>query len=239
LGLSHSSNFVVSQSRTPIIARMDADDVSHRDRLRQQWEIMQLKPDVAAVGTLCVGIDAAGREVRPRDRWRILRRSDYVPFPHGSAMFRKSVFDLVGGYRECHAAGEDQDLFMRMARKGLVVTLPDVLYSYRYHTQNATLSNGVLLIKQSHPHNGNELAAFYMFGAMRLWAGHKPMILREMLSKTSLKLNPQTLVTLASASWGSLHPGSLRSFLSLLIRTRDMIAGWQVKEGRPYEWRLK
>jgi len=218
---------------------MDADDISHKERLQQQWQVLQDEPNIAAVGTLCIGIDATGKEVRPRDRWRILRRSDYVPFPHGSAMFRLAVFESIGGYRTHYVAGEDQDLFMRMAQRSRVVTLPDVLYSYRYHTHNATIGNGTILINQKHLHNGHELAAFYMLGAMRLWAGHKPMILRDLLANSSLKWNHETLVTLASAIWGNIHPASLRTFLRLLIRFRDSIAGMQIKEGRPYEWRLR
>ena len=238
-GLSASSNRSVSKCQAEIVARMDADDISHPDRLERQLQILKNEPEVVAIGALCVGIDAAGRQVRPRDRWRILRRSNYVPFPHGSAMFRRSVFDSIGGYRSCHVTAEDQDLLLRMKKKGRVVTLPDVLYSYRYHADNATLGNGLSLINQSHAFNGNQLAAFYMVGAMRLWAGHKPMILRELLTNDLLKWNHHRLVTLASASWGNVHPASLRSFLRLLIYTRDMIAGLQIKEGTPYEWRLK
>src|SRR6185503_4659911 len=149
LGLSGSSNAVVAQARASIVARMDADDIAHPDRLRHQWQVIESRPDVAVVGTLCIGIDADGREVRPRDRWRLLRRSGYIPFPHGSAMFRREVFDKVGGYGECAEGGEDQQLFSRMARHGRIVTLPDVLYSYRYHSNNATLTNGVRAVSEN------------------------------------------------------------------------------------------
>src|SRR4029077_13831807 len=125
LGLSGSSNAVVSKSQASIVARMDADDVAHPDRLRQQLKILENRPDIAVIGTLCNGIDASGRVVRPRDRWRLVRRSNLIPFPHGSAMFRREVFDAVGGYDEKVVRGEDQDLFSRMAKKGLVVTIPD------------------------------------------------------------------------------------------------------------------
>ena len=239
LGLSGSSNAVVSKARASIVARMDADDIAHPDRLRRQWNIIEGRPDVAVIGTLCNGIDAGGREVRPRDRWRLVRRSAYIPFPHGSAMFRREVFDQVGGYDETVNSGEDQDLFSRMAARGRVLTLPDVLYSYRYHSSNATLFNGTRAVSENHSQNGNALAAFYMLGAMRLWAGDPPMLLEPMLKKKSLKWNPKTLMILASAIWGHISPPTLRVFLRSSIRARDLLASVRVKDGRPCEWRLE
>ena len=118
LGLAGSSNAVVAKAQAPIVARMDADDIAHPDRLSQQWNVIASQPDIAVIGTLCNGIDATGRVVRPRDRWRLLRRSAYIPFPHGSAMFRRASFEEVGGYNERAVRGEDQDLFARMAAKG-------------------------------------------------------------------------------------------------------------------------
>ena len=238
LGLSGSSNAVVMKARAPIVARMDADDIAHPERLRRQWNIIDGRPDVAVVGTLCNGIDASGREVRPRDRWRLVRRSGYVPFPHGSAMFRREVFDQAGGYDEAADGGEDQDLFSRMAARGRVLTLPDVLYSYRYHSSNATLFNGTRAVGESHSQNGDALAAFYMLGAMRLWAGQPPMLLEPMLEKKSLKWNFKTLMILASAMWGHVSPSTLRVCLRASIRARDLLASVRVKDGRPYEWRL-
>jgi glycosyltransferase involved in cell wall biosynthesis len=240
LGLAGSSNFVVRKANTEVVARMDADDISHPDRLRRQWEIIKNFPDVAVVGTLCDGIDASGRRVRPRDRWRILRRSAYFPFPHGSTMFRKEAFDAIGGYKESFTSGEDQDFFYRMTKVGRVVTLPDVLYHYRYHTENATLLNGgagVRAVTERHAQNGEELAAFYMLGAMRLWAGQSPGILPDLLAKKTLKWNLPSLMALISASLGSVSPGTLRFLLRSFIRARDVMAGLQVKDGRPYEWR--
>jgi glycosyltransferase involved in cell wall biosynthesis len=237
LGLAGSSNAVVSKAQAQIIARMDADDIAHPDRLRLQWEVIASRPEVAVVGTLCNGIDTSGREVRPRDRWRLLRRSSLIPFPHGSVMFRRSVFDQVGGYDQRSDGGEDQDLFLRMAARGSVVTLPDVLYSYRYHANNATLFNGARGISQNHSQDGHALAAFYMLGAMRLWAGDPPQLLQPLLAKKSLRWSPKTMLILASAVWGHLNPRTLRLFLRLSIRARDLLASVRVKDGRPYEWR--
>jgi glycosyltransferase involved in cell wall biosynthesis len=237
LGLSGSSNAVVAQARAAIVARMDADDVAHPDRLRRQWEVIQHNPDVAVVGTLCNGIDTAGREVRPRDRWRLLRRSGYIPFPHGSAMFRREVFDKVGGYDETATSGEDQELFAKMAAHGRVVTLPDVLYSYRYHAGNATLFNGLRAVGENHSHNGDSLAAFYMLGAMRLWAGEAPMLLEPLLKQKSFSLNPKSFMIFGSAVWGHVSPDTLKAVLRGSIRVRDLLASITVKDGKPYEWR--
>jgi len=230
LGLSGSSNAVVSKARAAIVARMDADDISHPDRLKRQWEIIDSRPNVAAVGTLCVGIDELGREVRPRDRSRLLRRSAYIPFPHGSVMFRRNVFDQVGRYAREIDRGEDQDLFARMSTQGAVVTLPDTLYRYRYHSRNATLLNGT-------PVNENH-SETYLLGAMRLWAGYPPRLLQPLLAK-KLRWNARTLMILASAILGEVSPAGLRLFLRSSIRTRDLLASLRVKDGRPCEWRSK
>jgi glycosyltransferase involved in cell wall biosynthesis len=239
LGLSGSSNAVVARARSTILARMDADDIAHPERLRRQWDVISNRTDVAVIGTLCIGIDAGGRKVRPRDRWRLLRRSVLIPFPHGSAMFRREVFDAVGGYDKNSDGGEDQDLFARMAARGRVLTLPDILYSYRYHANNATLFNGARAVGEHHAQNGQALAAFYMLGAMRLWAGNPPMLLQPMLEKKSLKWTPKTLMILASAIWGHVSPPTLRGFLRSSIRARDLLAGLRIKDGEPYEWRLE
>lgn len=240
LGLTGSSNFVVSKSRAPIVARMDADDVSHPDRLLRQLAIMNRHADVAVVGTLCDGIDAMGRLVRPRDRWRLVRRSNFSPFPHGSVMFRRQAFDDIGGYRHGCLDGEDQDLFRRMAVIGRVVTLPEVLYHYRYHLTNSTFTIYARELGSNGSNPAENVAAnFYSLGAMRLWAGYSPDILRAMLANKSLRFDPGTLKTLTWASWGSLSPASLRYFLRSIIRARDLLFSLHIKDGRPYEWRFE
>jgi glycosyltransferase involved in cell wall biosynthesis len=259
LGLSGSSNLVVSLARAPVIARMDADDISSFERLERQWEVMESLPDVALVGTLSDGIDAAGRRVRPRDRWRLVRRSAFPPFPHGAVMFRRAVFDEVGGYKEELSGGEDQDLFLRIARAKRVVVLPDVLYHYRYHVSCSSLvfltawaeggSNGtrrraekVARLAES---NGKtdarvtELRALRSAGSMRLWAGQRPEALRLPPTNDAPRWSAETILTRTWIGWARYSPASLKACMRFFIRTRDLLASSRLRDGRVCEWRFE
>jgi glycosyltransferase involved in cell wall biosynthesis len=248
LGLSGSSNFVVQRARAALIARMDADDISLPERLMRQWEVMRGSPDVALVGTLCDGIDATGRHVRPRDRWRLARRSEFPPFPHGSVMFRRDAFDEVGGYNEDRVGGEDQDLFLKIARRRRVVVLPDLLYHYRYHVSCSSLdfflaraagNNGFRHNGEQDSH-GPDMHAIRSIGALQLWAGHRPEALRLLLASGAHKSwSATTIYTLAWSAWGRLSPGSLRTCLRCFIRARDLLVSRRLRDGRAYEWLLE
>lgn len=249
LGLCGSSNLAVAQARTEIVARMDADDMCHPDRLRRQWQVLSAAPDVVLVGTLADGINADGDRVRPRDRWRIVRRSPFVPFPHGSIMFRKSAFNAAGAYDETTSGLEDHHLFHRIAALGRLVTLPDLLYRYRYHSQNSTLSpskpglnsNGFGWARATNRH--------YARGAMQLWAGMKPQVLNDVLqdlrngstnsgSGRGAALTARQVALLGWAAWAEISPATLRFALRTATAVRDRISSLVVKDGQPYEWRF-
>ncbi|MEN3346426.1 MAG: hypothetical protein V7632_61, partial [Bradyrhizobium sp.] len=51
LGISTALNRAVALARSPIIARMDGDDVAAPDRLQTQMDFLGAHPDVAAVGS--------------------------------------------------------------------------------------------------------------------------------------------------------------------------------------------
>ena len=113
----------------------------------------------------------------------------------------------------------------------------DSLYSYRYHANNATLFNGLRAVGENHSSNGESLAAFYMLGAMRLWAGESPRLLEPMFERKSFKWDPRSLTIFASALWGHVSPLTLKLFLRGSIKARDLLASAIVKDGKPYEWR--
>jgi glycosyltransferase involved in cell wall biosynthesis len=239
LGLAASSNRVLAYARGATVARMDADDVSHPARLERQCHVLASQPDVVLVGALAEGIDRDGRHVRPRDRWRIVRRSPYIPFPHGSIMFRREIFERIGGYSAGAEGAEDQDLVHRMRALGRVVTLPDVLYRYRYHTANASIAlKDVPAVDWGRlPSDTGHASRSYTRGAMRLWAGDPPDVLRDIASPSARSWHPRYAMILAWAVWSEIHPRSLRHFLYMLAVVRDRLCGLRLRDGVTYEWR--
>lgn len=237
-GLVCSSNFVVGKARAPLIARMDADDLCEPERLQREWEVMRDNADVAVVGSLCDGIDATGRRIRDRDRWRIVRHSVFPPFPHGSVMFRRQIFEAVGGYRNEFERYEDLDLFRRIAERARVVTLPETLYHFRYHSQNISGMTAEENGKSQHNHAAN-LSELYFLGAMRLWSGHAPGILREVWEAKSSGWSMREMLITGWAAWADLHPRSLKSLARAVVTIRDLLASTRVSDGRFYEWRFK
>lgn len=61
----HLLNFSLSlglhSARAPFVARMDADDVSHPERLETQLAFMETHEDIAVLGSSYLLIDAQGR----------------------------------------------------------------------------------------------------------------------------------------------------------------------------------
>ena len=108
LGPVGSSKAVVELASGQLIARMDADDVSHPRRFERQLQVLQDRPEIGLVACVCDVIGVDGKVVRGPDVWRLGRRSWFAPFAHGSAMFRRELFEGVGGYRDACAFWEDQ-----------------------------------------------------------------------------------------------------------------------------------
>jgi len=137
-GLAAALNLGLAAAKAPLVARLDSDDVSHRERLKVQADWLDSHPSVGLVGTWATEIDARGRVVGVRTPAvdavalrTVLRRGN--PFVHSSIMARTSVLRGIGGYRAAFEAAEDYDLWLRTAETSEIAILPEFLVSYRLH----------------------------------------------------------------------------------------------------------
>ena len=143
-GLVSALNAGLAAARAPLIARMDADDVSAPGRLGRQRRRIDASPRCGMVATWSRVLDENGREVRvevlPLDSGDLSRRLLLRnPFRHGSTLLRKDAVDGVGGYRDDYGHSEDYDLWVRLVRMGWsLAVVPEVLYGYREHRDAIT-----------------------------------------------------------------------------------------------------
>lgn len=85
----------------------------------------------------------------------------------------------------------------------------------------------------------SRIVALQQAGALHLWAGEVPPLLRQIVERDDLPWSIEKLRALIWATWGTLTPGTLRFVLCCLIRARDFLIGFRVKDGRLYEWRFQ
>jgi hypothetical protein len=140
--LTRSLNRGLALARGTFVARQDADDISHPDRLASQVACLEQERSLAVLGTQARMIDARGRPVRaapwPKStanraiRWQLIFDS---PFIHASVMFRKDViWSSLGGYDETFTTSQDFELWSRVAAAGHAMkNLPGVHVSFRVH----------------------------------------------------------------------------------------------------------
>jgi glycosyltransferase involved in cell wall biosynthesis len=150
-GVPKAANAGIGAARYELIARTDADDRMLPHRLERQLAFLNARPGLAVACGYCYFIDAAGKRIgvsaRPFDLERgkrELRPSLFVEFPNSTALFRKSAFFAVGGYRNL-AYAEDRDLWGRLATEGYTVDCQaEYLAEFRLHGGCLTMRNAAL-----------------------------------------------------------------------------------------------
>ncbi len=145
-GLAKSLNQAIKHAQAKYLARMDADDIACRDRLKTQLDYLETHPQIAACGTAVTLIDAQNRKIgikhfpatTTKIRQVILR---YNPFIHPSMMLQRKILVDVGGYDESLNGAEDYDLWLRMASKYELININKLLLNYRINPQGVSWAN--------------------------------------------------------------------------------------------------
>lgn len=137
-GLTSSLNTLLKKTNGELIARMDSDDISKKNRFEKQVTLFKADKDMDIVGTLAEDIDNNLKVIRKRrvpihdmDIKKMLPLNN--PFIHPSVMMRKSVFQKIGYYNEKLRTSQDYDLWFRAAAAGLkFANVPKYLLQYRF-----------------------------------------------------------------------------------------------------------
>ncbi len=114
------------------VARLDAGDTIHPERLIRQMDVLERHGEVGIVGSDAWFVDERGRPVfrfeAPRTDERVRRRMHLACcLLHPTVMLRRSVFDRIGSYSTAYPAAEDYDLFFRVIGSTRAACVPEPL----------------------------------------------------------------------------------------------------------------
>lgn len=145
VGLTKSLNTGISLARGEYVARMDADDISLPDRLKNQFKVISRSKRLDLVGTFFEIIDEKGNLVQKKELiidpvYRLWRLQFHNNYGHGSMMFRKFSIIKVGMYDSRLRFAQDFDLWSRISKKDNTHIIPEFLYRYRMNTKGEQAS---------------------------------------------------------------------------------------------------
>jgi len=133
-GLPYRLNQILDLASGQFIARMDADDLMHPERIESQVKHLLTHPEVDAVTTGAILIDRENRPVALRKGQKpslleVFRRGGYL---HASLMARA---DWYRGHRysEAYPRAEDREFFIRAHVSSRIDVLEKALYFYRWY----------------------------------------------------------------------------------------------------------
>lgn len=149
-GICKALNCALDVARGKYLARMDADDICHVERLQKQVDYLESHPLVGICGTWVkrFGENQVSQLYKGPTGYKKIRAFTFFdnPLVHSSVMLRGDlVRDNDIRYREDFAGAEDYELWTRLLEITEAENIPEVLLEYRVHPQSVTLSKSELM----------------------------------------------------------------------------------------------
>ncbi|MFA5856885.1 MAG: glycosyltransferase family 2 protein [Candidatus Pacearchaeota archaeon] len=143
-GIIKSLNLGLKISKGKYIARMDADDISIKDRLEIQYKYLEKNPNIFLLGSGAIDIDESGNKLRffhPLTSFDLIKSNLPIEncFYHPTIMFRnnKEIF-----YKEKMLHCEDYDLYLRLLSQNyILMNIPNILLKHRLYSSSISSLN--------------------------------------------------------------------------------------------------
>lgn len=150
-GYTNSLNYAVSIAKGEFIARMDGDDVCVSNRFEKQVQFLDDNPNIILCGTAIqiIGQNTILRHPSTHDEIK-------VKLCFGSAFYHPSVMGRITSFKENpydnkFEPAEDYDLWTRLAFKGELANLDEVLLKYRVHQKQISVVKNQYQITVGYP----------------------------------------------------------------------------------------
>lgn len=135
-GVTFSRNLALHHCRAPLVAVMDADDISYPKRLAEQVKFLRYHPEITVCGSSYDVIDEKDKIIALRalpENDSVIRRTLRWknPLCHPSVIYRRDAILNVGGYSGNSA--EDYELWIRLLEDESIhfANIPHSLLGYR------------------------------------------------------------------------------------------------------------
>ena len=143
IGRTPALNVAVVNASAEYVAVLDADDLSHPLRLKQQIEFLDAHPDIGLVGSWAEFIDEVGSFVSlkkgPISHQEIVQAmATRNPIVHSTVMFRRDLMSRIGGYDETLVYAQDFGMLLEFARISRIAIIPEILCSWRMLNNSLT-----------------------------------------------------------------------------------------------------
>ena len=178
-GLPAALNKGIRLSTAPIIARMDADDISLSQRLERQYTFLQKHKNVDVVGSNVFFLKGEQRETSqlPLTNDEINKQKyNRTVLIHPTVMLRKDTFDKYGYYDETLKWAEDKDLWLRWMGKVRFANLKEPLLWYtvkkRINWKIIRINHKVLiknLVRRKEFFKNSHLVAWSILAHIKKW----------------------------------------------------------------------
>jgi glycosyltransferase involved in cell wall biosynthesis len=144
IGIAHALNAGLLHAQGNYIARMDADDTSHPERIAKQVAYLDAHPEIGVLGTATHFVSNVPEHrgmqtfvhwqntlLTPHDHY--VKRFVDAPVAHPTVMFRRELVEQRGGY-DTGPLPEDHELWLRWMDAGVrFAKLPEELLTWNDH----------------------------------------------------------------------------------------------------------
>ncbi len=141
-GAAAARNRGISEARGELIAFLDADDLFPPGKLHAQVAYFRQTPEAEIVTGYVQLICLLGAESSVAHAPNQMRNAPSLTMNLGAALFRRAVFERVGGFDETLPFAEDFDWWLRADEVGVCMyALRRLTLFYRRHGSNVTATN--------------------------------------------------------------------------------------------------
>lgn len=153
-------NAAIAAARGDLIAIYDFGDICHPDRIARQAHVLMTRPEIGVVGCWVRRRDVVSGDVTYLHHRKTMPFADAILrgtlFTHGEVMYRRSAFDVAGGYRRAFRYAVDRDLFVRMSRHCDYHIIEETLYEQRLFADGISTVPEKLILQAYYAELANE-----------------------------------------------------------------------------------